>query len=101
MELLQPENLVALLTLVLLEIVLGIDNVIFIAILSGKLPQDQQARARSTGIGLAVITRLALLLGITWITRLTQPLFSPFTHDVSGRDLINPCYSGLNKPSAS
>ena len=88
MELLQPENLVALLTLVLLEIVLGIDNVIFIAILSGKLPQDQQARARSTGIGLAVITRLALLLGITWITRLTQPLFSPFTHDVSGRDLI-------------
>ncbi len=88
MELLHAENLVALLTLVLLEIVLGIDNVIFIAILSGKLPPEQQGRARSIGIGLAVVTRIALLFSITWIMRLTQPLFSPFAHEISGRDLI-------------
>ena len=87
-ELFQAENLVALLTLVILEIVLGIDNVIFIAILSGKLPPSQQARARSTGIGLAVLARIALLFSITWIMRLTHPLFSVFQHDVSGRDLI-------------
>ena len=88
MELFQPENLIALLTLVVLEIVLGIDNVIFIAILSGKLPLGQQGRARSTGIALAVITRIALLFSITWIARLTLPLFSIFNHAVSGRDLI-------------
>ena len=88
MVLFQPENLIALLTLVLLEIVLGIDNVIFIAILSGKLPQNQQARARSMGIGLAVITRIALLFSITGIMRLTQPLFSLSDHGISGRDLI-------------
>jgi predicted tellurium resistance membrane protein TerC len=87
MVLFQPENLIALLTLVLLEIVLGIDNVIFIAILSGKLPQNQQARARSMGIGLAVITRIALLFSITGIMRLTQPLFSLSDHGISGRDL--------------
>ncbi len=87
-EIFQTENLVALLTLVLLEIVLGIDNVIFIAILSGKLPQSQQARARSTGIALAVIARIALLFSIAWIMRLTHPLFTLFQHDVSGRDLI-------------
>ena len=88
MVLFQPENLIALLTLVLLEIDLGIDNVIFIAILSGKLPQNQQARARSMGIGLAVITRIALLFSITGIMRLTQPLFSLSDHGISGRDLI-------------
>ena len=88
MELIQAERLFALLTLVVLEIVLGIDNVIFIAILSGKLPPAQQARARSTGIGLAVITRIALLFGITWIMRLTAPLFAVFGHSISGRDLI-------------
>ena len=84
----QAENLVALLTLVVLEIVLGIDNVIFIAILSGKLPESQQARARSTGIALAVLARIALLFSIAWIMQLTYPLFTLFQHDVSGRDLI-------------
>lgn len=88
MELLSAENLVALFTLLMLEIVLGIDNVIFIAILSGKLPQNQQARARSTGISLAVITRIVLLFSITWIMRLTEPLFALGGHGISGRDLI-------------
>ncbi|MBX3053971.1 MAG: TerC family protein [Caldilineaceae bacterium] len=88
MEILTAANLVALFTLLMLEIVLGIDNVIFIAILSGKLPRNQQARARSTGIGLAVITRIILLLSITWIMRLTEPLFSLGGHGISGRDLI-------------
>ncbi len=83
-ELFTTQNLVAFLTLTALEIVLGIDNVIFIAILSGKLPIEQQARARSLGIGLAVATRILLLLAITWVMRLTTPLFL----DLSGRDLI-------------
>ncbi|RLT43032.1 MAG: TerC family protein [Chloroflexi bacterium] len=88
MELFSAENLVALLTLLALEIVLGIDNVIFIAILSGKLPHSQQARARSVGISLAVITRILLLLSITWIMRLTEPLFAIAGNGISGRDLI-------------
>lgn len=88
MELFTAENLVALLTLLALEVVLGIDNVIFIAILSGKLPENQQARARSTGISLAVITRILLLFSIAWIMRLTEPLFSLGGHAISGRDLI-------------
>ena len=88
MELFSAENLVAFLTLLMLEIVLGIDNVIFIAILSGKLPHKQQARARSTGISLAVITRILLLFSIAWIMRLTEPLFSLGGHGISGRDLI-------------
>jgi predicted tellurium resistance membrane protein TerC len=83
-DLFTTENIVAFLTLAALEIVLGIDNVIFIAILSGKLPADQQARARSTGIGLAVGTRILLLLGITWVMQLTTPLIC----GLSGRDLI-------------
>lgn len=82
------DNLVALLTLLALEIVLGIDNVIFIAILSSKLPAEQQARARTTGISLAVITRILLLFGISWIMTLTQPLLNIFNNDLSGRDLI-------------
>lgn len=82
------DNLVALLTLLALEIVLGIDNVIFIAILSSKLPVEQQARARTTGISLAVITRILLLFGISWIMTLTQPLFALFNNELSGRDLI-------------
>ncbi len=88
MELFSAENLVALLTLLMLEIVLGIDNVIFIAILSSKLPQNQQARARTTGISLAVITRILLLLSITWIMRLTEPFIVLGGHGISGRDLI-------------
>lgn len=88
MDLLSAESLVALLTLVMLEIVLGIDNVIFIAILSSKLPKEQQARARTMGIALAVITRILLLLSITWIMQLTQPLFTIFEKSISGRDLI-------------
>lgn len=82
------DNLIALLTLLALEIVLGIDNVIFIAILSSKLPVEQQARARTTGISLAVITRILLLFGISWIMTLTQPLFNIFNNELSGRDLI-------------
>ena len=87
-ELLTTANLVALFTLLALEIVLGIDNVIFIAILSSKLPVEQQARARTTGIALAVITRVLLLLSITFIMRLTAPFFTVFDNGISGRDLI-------------
>jgi predicted tellurium resistance membrane protein TerC len=87
-ELLTAEALVALVTLTVLEIVLGIDNIIFISILAGKLPQDQQARARTLGLGLAMGTRILLLLSITWIMRLTAPLFAVFGQEISGRDLI-------------
>jgi predicted tellurium resistance membrane protein TerC len=83
-DLFTTQNLVAFLTLAALEIVLGIDNVIFIAILSGKLPMEQQARARSLGIGLAVVTRILLLLAITWVMRLTTPIL----WGLSGRDII-------------
>ena len=88
MELLSSENLVALLTLIALEIVLGIDNVIFIAILSGKLPHNQQDRARKIGIGIAVGSRILLLIAISWVIGLTEPLFAIFDHGISGRDLI-------------
>jgi predicted tellurium resistance membrane protein TerC len=86
--LLQPENWIAFVTLVVLELVLGVDNVIFISILAGKLPQDQQKRARTTGIMLAVITRVLLLLSLSWIIGLTQPLFTILNFDISGRDLV-------------
>lgn len=82
------ESLVALLTLLALEIVLGIDNVIFIAILSSKLPQEQQSRARKLGIGLAVLTRIILLLSISFIMGLTQPVLTIFGNGLSGRDII-------------
>ncbi len=82
------QSLVALLTLTALEIVLGIDNVIFIAILSGKLPKEQQPKARQLGIALAVISRILLLLGISIIIGLTEPLFAPFGNELSGRDII-------------
>jgi predicted tellurium resistance membrane protein TerC len=82
------ELAVAFITLCVLEIVLGIDNVIFISILAGKLPPEQQPRARFIGLSLAMITRVLLLLSIAWMARLTSPLFSVFQHEVSGRDLI-------------
>jgi len=84
----QPETWIALITLVTLELVLGVDNVIFISILAGKLPQSEQARARTTGIALAVVTRVLLLLSLSWIISLEEPLFSVFELDISGRDLI-------------
>jgi predicted tellurium resistance membrane protein TerC len=82
------ELTVAFLTLCVLEIVLGIDNVIFISILAGKLPAHQQPKARFIGLTLAMVTRVLLLLSIVWMAQLTQPLFSVFQHNVSGRDLI-------------
>lgn len=85
---LQPETWVALLTLTFLEIVLGIDNIIFISIVSNKLPKEQQPKARLTGLSLALIFRIVLLLGITWLMEFTKPLFSVFELEVSGRDLI-------------
>ena len=83
-----PQALVALLTLTILEIVLGIDNIIFISILSSKLPARQQPRARMLGLALAMFGRVLLLLCITWIMRLTSPLFEVFSAELSGRDLI-------------
>jgi predicted tellurium resistance membrane protein TerC len=84
----QPETWIAFLTLVALELVLGVDNIIFISILSGRLPQEQQARARTTGIILAVITRILLLLSIKWIVGLTGALFSIYGFEVTGQDLV-------------
>lgn len=83
-----PEVWIALLTLTLLEIILGVDNVVFISILAGKLPKEQRAKARSIGLGLALVTRVLLLLSIAWIASLTKPLFHVLKHPVSGRDLI-------------
>jgi len=86
--LLDPQAWLALVTLTALEIVLGIDNIIFISILAGKLPPEEQPRARIIGLGVAMITRLLLLLSLSWLMTLTMPLFSILTHDLSGRDLI-------------
>ena len=83
-----PEAWIALLTLTVLEVVLGIDNVIFISILAGKLPEGQQKRARSIGLFMAMITRVLLLLSLAWIVRLTKPLFTVVGQEISGRDLI-------------
>jgi predicted tellurium resistance membrane protein TerC len=83
-----PESWIALVTLTALEIVLGIDNIIFISILASKLPAEQQSRARQMGLGAALLTRILLLLSLAWIVRLTAPLFSVVGHPVSGRDLI-------------
>ena len=82
------EGWISLLSLSAMEIVLGIDNIIFISILAGKLPQEQQARARSLGLMLALFMRLGLLLAISWIMRLTEPLFAVLGRGFSGRDLI-------------
>jgi predicted tellurium resistance membrane protein TerC len=83
-----PTAWVALLTLIVLEVVLGIDNLIFISILTNKLPQEQQARARRLGISAALIMRLVLLATISFIVQLTEPLFTAFGHGFSWRDLI-------------
>ena len=86
--LLSPESLAALLTLTLLETVLGIDNIIFISILAGKLPRERQASARRAGLLLAMVTRVLLLLSLAWIIRLTAPWFTVLGQAISGRDLI-------------
>lgn len=83
-----PETWAAFITLVSLEIVLGIDNIIFITILAGKLPAAQQRKARLLGLALAMFTRIILLLSIFWIARLTNPMFTLFGQGISGRDLI-------------
>jgi predicted tellurium resistance membrane protein TerC len=83
-----PETWIALVTLTVLEIVLGIDNIVFISILAGKLPAARQRRARTLGLALAMLTRILLLLSLTWIMRLTAPLFAVLGHPLSGRDLI-------------
>ena len=80
----QPETWIALLTLTALEIVLGIDNIIFISILAGKLPEHQQKKGRTVGLALAMITRILLLLSISWIMRLTEPWFVIFGQAVLG-----------------
>src|SRR5688572_25699374 len=87
-QLLTTDNLVALLTLTVMEIVLGVDNVVFIAILVAKLPADRQQTARRLGLTLALGIRIGLLLAISWVMGLTAPLFSLFGHAFSGRDLI-------------
>jgi predicted tellurium resistance membrane protein TerC len=83
-----PQAWIAFATLLTLEIVLGIDNIIFISILAGKLPAEEQARARYLGLALALGTRVLLLLSLSWVIGLTEPMFSLFGHGVSGRDLI-------------
>jgi predicted tellurium resistance membrane protein TerC len=88
MDLFTLEALIALLTLTSLEVVLGIDNVIFIAILAGKLPASQRDTARRLGLSLAVVSRAILVLAIGWVMQLNQPLFTLFSIDFSGKDLI-------------
>jgi len=83
-----PQAWIAFVTLAVLEIVLGIDNIIFISILAGKLPTAQQQRARLIGLGLAMLMRVLLLLSLSWIARLTTPLFTVLGMDISGRDLV-------------
>ncbi len=83
-----PEIWLSLVTLTVLEIVLGIDNIIFISILAGKLAAHQQARARTLGLALAMVTRILLLFSLSWVIRLTAPLFVVFGQEISGRDLI-------------
>jgi predicted tellurium resistance membrane protein TerC len=84
----EPNALIGLAALTALELVLGIDNVIFISILAGRLPRGQQRRARRLGLAVALVSRILLLLSLTWIMRLQTPLFSLQGHDITGRDLI-------------
>ena len=83
-----PQVWIAFVTLTALELVLGIDNIVFISILAGKLPADQQKKARLVGLGLAMFMRVALLFSLSWIIRLTAPLFTVVGQEISGRDLI-------------
>jgi len=87
-SLLNAQALVALATLTALEIVLGIDNIVFITILASRLPESQRQRARVIGLALAMISRIALLLSLTWVLKLTRPLFSALGQEISGRDII-------------
>lgn len=83
-----PQAWIALVTLTALEVVLGVDNIIFISILAGRLPEAQRPRARMLGLGFAMLTRIGLLLSLTWVMTLTEPLFSVIGREISGRDLI-------------
>ena len=83
-----PQAWIGFLTLTVLEVVLGIDNVVFISILAGKLPASEREKARKMGLALAMVTRILLLLSLSWIIRLTAPLFSVLQHEISGRDLV-------------
>lgn len=86
--LLDPHAWLALVTLTMLEIVLGVDNIIFISILCGRLPEHERAKARTIGLALAMLMRIGLLFSLAWLMTLTEPLFSIFDHEISGRDLI-------------
>src|SRR3954451_8291458 len=88
MDWLSAETLIALGTLTFLEIVLGVDNIIFISILAGKLPRERQALARRVGLLLAMGTRILLLFSLAWVAKLTAPLVTLWSHEISGRDLI-------------
>ncbi len=88
MELFTFESFIALLTLTALEIALGIDNIVFISILAERLPPSQQGKGRALGLGMALVTRILLLLSLSWIIRLTRPLFMVGNFEASGRDLI-------------
>jgi predicted tellurium resistance membrane protein TerC len=83
-----PQAWIGFATLTLLEIVLGIDNIVFISILADKLPRERQQRARIVGLGLAMLTRILLLFSLTWIIQLTAPLFTVLGEEISGRDLV-------------
>ncbi|MDP6540288.1 MAG: TerC family protein [Planctomycetota bacterium] len=87
-QILTSENLIALCTLTLLEIVLGIDNVVFLSILASRLPEERRAAARRIGLALAMLMRIVLLLALSWVMKLTAPLFVVIGHEISGRDLI-------------
>ncbi len=87
----EPQAWIAFLTLTALELVLGIDNIVFISILAGKLPPEDRKKARTVGLALAMITRVLLLLSLSWIIRLTAPLFTVLSQEISGRDLILIC----------
>ena len=84
----EPQAWIALITLTALEVVLGIDNIVFISVLTGRLPEDQRQKGRMVGLALAMIMRIVLLLFLAWIVKLTAPLFTIFGNEISGRDLI-------------